>query len=99
MKNFFQRLFKKQEKKTSNRQMDIPPEMAPQIVDAVRQTLEVEYSCDDVYRLMDEYVELLRRGEDTSKLMPLVEHHLKMCGDCQEEVAALLRIMDSDLQM
>lgn len=47
---------------------------------------------------MDEYVELVRHGEDTSKLMPLVEHHLKMCGDCREEVEALLRMMDSDEQ-
>jgi len=78
--------------------MDMPPEMAQQMLKAVQQTEEVEYFCDDVYRLIDEYVDLVRRGEDTSRLMPLVEHHLKMCGDCREEVEALLRIMDSDKQ-
>jgi len=98
MKNFFRRLFKKTTGKSSPHRMDMPPEMAQQMLKAVQQTEEVEYFCDDVYRLIDEYVDLVRRGEDTSRLMPLVEHHLKMCGDCREEVEALLRIMDSDKQ-
>jgi hypothetical protein len=98
MMNFFRRLFKKPDGKKNPPRMDMPPAMAKQMLNAVQQTEEVEYSCDDVYRLMDEYVELVRRGEDTSKLMPLVEHHLKMCGDCREEVEALLRMMDSDPQ-
>jgi predicted anti-sigma-YlaC factor YlaD len=41
---------------------------------------------------------MVRRGEDTASLMPLVEHHLKMCPDCREEVEALLRILDQDVQ-
>jgi hypothetical protein len=78
--------------------MDMPPTVVGQMLKAVQQTEEVEYSCDDVYRLMDQYVEMVKRGEDTAKMMPLVEHHLKMCGDCREEAEALLRMMDSDLQ-
>jgi hypothetical protein len=92
MMNFFRRIFKRKGGKSSPAQMGMPQ----QLLKAVQQTEEVEYSCDDVYRLMDQYVEMVRRGEDTAKLMPLVEHHLKMCGDCREEVEALLRIMDND---
>lgn len=75
--------------------MEMPAGMPQQMLKAVQQTEEAEYSCDDVYRLMDQYVEMVKRGEDTSRLMPLVEHHLKMCGDCREEVEALLRMIDS----
>lgn len=78
--------------------MAMPPGMPQQMLKAVQQTEEAEYSCNDVYRLMDQYVEMVRRGEDTARLMPLVEHHLKMCGDCREEAEALLRMMDSSLQ-
>lgn len=77
--------------------MGIPGSAAPRVLNAVQQTEEVEYSCEDVYRLMDEYAELVRRGEDTAKLMPLVEQHLKMCEDCREEVQALLRMLDQEV--
>lgn len=76
----------------------MPPGMPQHMLNAVQQTEEVEYSCDDVYRLMDQYVEMVKRGEDTAKLMPLVEHHLKMCGDCREEAEALLRMLNAGIQ-
>ena len=78
--------------------MVMPPGMPKQLLNAVQQTEEVEYSCDDVYRLMDQYVEMVKRGEDTAKMMPLVEKHLKMCGDCREEAEALLRMLDTGIQ-
>ncbi len=53
MKNFFRRLFKKPDGKKNPPRMDMPPAMAKQMLNAVQQTEEVEYSCDDVYRLMD----------------------------------------------
>jgi hypothetical protein len=91
MKNFFRRLFNKPSAKRSPRLTDLQ-QMA---LKSVQVTEEVEYSCEEVYRLMDQYVEMLKRGEDTTALMPLVERHLKMCGDCREEVEALLRMMDA----
>lgn len=56
-------------------------------------TREVEYSCDDVYDLLDQYAEMIARGEDVSRLMPLVKHHIEMCTDCREELEALLRVL------
>ncbi|HIE24903.1 MAG TPA: hypothetical protein EYP74_02770 [Anaerolineales bacterium] len=53
-----------------------------------------EISCMDVYELIDEYVELKRRGEDVSELMPKVKHHLDMCRDCFEEYEALMVALD-----
>lgn len=88
-------MFKKTNGKSSSPRMDLPSGVTQGVLNSVRLTEEVEYSCEDVYRLMDQYVEMVRRGEDPARLMPLVEHHLKMCGDCREEVEALLRMVDS----
>ena len=61
----------------------------------LEQTREDEYSCDEVYELLDQYVEAVQRGEDPAHLMPLVKHHLDMCRDCHEEYEALLNILES----
>ena len=49
-----------------------------------------EYCCDDAYDLLDLYADLADRGEDTTKLMPLVERHLELCSNCREEFEVLL---------
>lgn len=58
-------------------------------------TQDVECSCDDVYRLMDEYAEAVRSGRDVRYLLPLVHHHLQMCSDCRQELEALLRALEA----
>lgn len=59
----------------------------------IARTEAVEYSCDDVLRLLDEFAEAVLRGDDAARLMPLVQKHLEMCPDCREEFEALLRIL------
>lgn len=59
-------------------------------------TDEREYSCDDAYRLLDQFAEAVSRGEDVARLMPLVQKHLEMCRDCREEFEALLRILGAE---
>lgn len=56
-------------------------------------TQDSEYSCDDVYRLLDEFAEAVARGEDTTRFMPQVQQHLAMCPDCREELEALLLVL------
>ncbi|GAB4467376.1 MAG: hypothetical protein Kow0070_30680 [Anaerolineales bacterium] len=56
-------------------------------------TEEQELTCDEVYALLDQFVELAARGEDVSRLMPLVKQHLDMCPDCQEEYRVLEKIV------
>jgi len=51
-----------------------------------------EISCDDVFAVLDEFVEAVRRGENVLLLMPLVRQHLDMCPDCREEYETLLRM-------
>ncbi|MBI3244680.1 MAG: zf-HC2 domain-containing protein [Chloroflexi bacterium] len=71
----------------------LPPTIMRKVARQVEMTDEVEYTCDDVLRLLDQFAEAVLRGEDAAKLMPLVQKHLDMCPDCREEFEALLRIL------
>lgn len=71
--------------------MKIPVDKLKTMVRGVARTQEIEYSCDDVYQLLDEFTEAIAQGKDVAKLMPLVQQHLEMCPDCREEFEALLR--------
>ncbi|RME88563.1 MAG: hypothetical protein D6770_06705 [Anaerolineae bacterium] len=93
--NFFRRLIRKLRPPSSQKGKDHhDEEMLRRLLQAVERTREVEYSCEDVYRVLDEYAERLQRGEDAARLMPLVRHHLEMCPDCREEFEALLRVLE-----
>lgn len=69
------------------------PDAIRKIAGQLAHTQEVEYSCDEVLALMDQFAEKVVRGEDAARIMPLVQHHLEMCADCREEFEALLRIL------
>lgn len=56
-------------------------------------TDENEIDCDRVYALLDQFAEMAARGEDVSRLMPLVQKHLDLCPDCREEYQTLLNIL------
>lgn len=63
------------------------------LIQKLQRTADVELTCEEVFALLDEYVEMALRGEDVAALMPLVRHHLEMCADCREEFEALERIL------
>ncbi len=73
--------------------ISISPKAANGVVRQVAMTHEVEYSCDEVLGLLDQFAEAVLRGENVAELMPLVLRHLEMCKDCHEEFEALLRIL------
>ena len=61
----------------------------------VEKTQEIEIDCGEVYRLLDQYTEMVVRGEDPGQLMPLVKQHLDMCMDCREEYEVLLKMLEA----
>jgi hypothetical protein len=73
--------------------MKIPIDKLKTMVRGVARTQETEYSCDDTYRLLDEFAEAVAQGKDAAQLMPLVQQHLDLCPDCREEFEALLRVL------
>ncbi len=60
---------------------------------SVSMTDEQELSCDDVFALLDQFAEMVKRGENAAGMMPMVQKHLGMCPDCREEYEALLKMM------
>ena len=71
------------------------PEEFQKLLKMIANTKEVEFSCDDVYHLLDQYSEAVVQGENAEQLMPLVEHHINICPDCREEFEALLRVLQA----
>jgi hypothetical protein len=65
------------------------------LVKMVANTKEVELSCDEVFELLDQYAEMVLRGEDVSEFMPDVKHHLDLCGECKEEYEVLYKILEA----
>ena len=58
-------------------------------------TQDTEVSCDDVERILDQFSELVQRGEDVKEMMPLVKNHVDLCPECREEFEALIRILQN----
>jgi hypothetical protein len=58
-------------------------------------TQEAEVSCDEVEQILDQFAELVQRGEDVKEMMPLVKNHVDLCPECREEFEALMRILES----
>ncbi len=65
------------------------------LLQMVENTDDVEIPCDEVFDLLDQYVECEARGEDLAVLLPLVKKHLDRCRDCHEEYEALARIIEA----
>jgi hypothetical protein len=70
-------------------------EMVKGIMGMVEKTQDIEIDCGEVYRLLDQYAEVVMRGEDPGELLPLVKQHLDMCMDCREEYEVLLKILEA----
>jgi hypothetical protein len=82
---FFKRLFLR---KTRRAMEEI--QRLKRMIHMVDSTADIEIACEEAYRLLDEYADMLLRGEDAEALLPQVRHHLEMCMDCKEETDALL---------
>jgi predicted transcriptional regulator len=88
------RLLKRMGSDKDESAMGLPAEFL-KLITMVEKTQEIELPCDDVYRMLDQYTEMVHQGEHAEKLMPLVEHHIEICPDCREEFEALLRILQA----
>ena len=64
------------------------------IVKALDMTQDREMACEEVFEVIDQYAELVVNGDAPEKVMPLVEHHLVMCGHCREEFEMLLDMLN-----
>lgn len=54
-----------------------------------------EIGCEDCFDKLHEFAEMELEGKSPEEAMPLVQDHLKRCGECREEYEALLEALKS----
>jgi hypothetical protein len=64
-----------------------------QLLQGVTDNQAEEIGCDDCWDVLDRFAELELTGKDASQAMPLIEDHLKRCGECRDEYAAFLEAL------
>lgn len=56
-----------------------------------------EYSCEETFELLDEYVDLVDNNAEAEVLMPVVKQHLDRCPHCREAFEDLLHALQANL--
>ncbi|GAB4530910.1 MAG: hypothetical protein Fur0018_18400 [Anaerolineales bacterium] len=60
------------------------------MVYTLAQTRDEEITCEECFEQVDTFAEMVLAGKPAAEALPLVEHHLTVCGDCRAEFEALL---------
>ena len=79
----------------SNDSIAVDEDSVTTLMRLIEKTNEGEYSCEETFDLLDEYVELVAADEDVEALMPLVKKHVDHCPDCGPRYEILLDILQN----
>jgi hypothetical protein len=71
------------------------PEKLKKIVGMIAETRDEELNCDGCFAEMNRFIDLLIEGKRPEEAMPLMQHHLDMCGECHEDFEALFAAIQS----
>jgi hypothetical protein len=63
------------------------------LIRLLKTTSGEDSGCEEVFALLDQYVEAELAGRDVETLLPAVAEHLRNCGPCSEDHAALLALI------
>ncbi len=72
-------------------------EMITKLMSMLNNTHEKEFSCDEVFELLDQYAEQIIKGENAGQFLSLIKQHLDICKDCSEEYESLISILNAEL--
>lgn len=75
--------------------MDLSASETATLTAQIASTQQVEFDCEETYRLLDQFAEAVWRGEQTEPWIPMIRAHLERCQDCQAEFEALLEILET----
>ena len=67
------------------------------VVKMIFSTKSDDISCDECFNHIDEYVDMLRAGQDPSDVLPQVKGHLEQCQCCEMEFRALITILEAEV--
>lgn len=74
--------------------MKLTKDLLKKLINAASKTRDDEIGCDECFEKLHEFAELKLKGKSPEQAMPLVEDHLKRCGDCKEEFEMLLESLE-----
>lgn len=75
--------------------MKITTDFIKKLVKMAANSRPDEIGCNDCFDRLHDFAEMKIAGKTPEEAMPLVEDHLKRCGDCREEYKALLEALKS----
>ena len=79
--------------------MDKQAKKQKELIDIVKTVLSVpseeEITCGECYEVIDQYVDMLRAGQDPEVVLPKVKEHLGQCKCCDMEFRALISILEA----
>jgi hypothetical protein len=78
--------------------MRIRDEQVRSLLNASRDTRDVEIDCDEFLSLMAEYAEVRVEGRTVPKALEQASVHEQLCTSCREELAALVEILSWTLR-
>jgi hypothetical protein len=68
----------------------LDPYLLKMMASGIMTTRPDEIGCDECFKQVDHFVDMVLEGRDAAAAMPLVQDHLNRCKDCWEEYEALL---------
>jgi uncharacterized protein with PIN domain len=68
-------------------------EQIKELVRAIEQTWEHEFSCRECQSCIAEFAERQLAGLPLDEVLTRVEHHLSLCPECREQFVALEKIL------
>jgi hypothetical protein len=70
--------------------MNLKPDVLKKVIQSIAHAHPNELDCDTCFQQIDRFAELTLAGKPAEEALPLVQAHLDICHDCQEEFEALL---------
>ena len=74
--------------------MNLSVDQIGALLQAVSRTRDRELTCDECLVELGSFAELTLEGRPVEEAYDLVQQHLQVCGECQEEFALLLKALE-----
>lgn len=66
------------------------------IMKIIFSTRDEDITCAECFDHIDEYVDMLRAGQEPEAVLPQVKSHLDQCSCCKHEFNALITILEAE---
>jgi hypothetical protein len=74
--------------------MNLSSDQIRALLEVVSHTRDQELTCDECLGELGSFAELTLKGRPVEEAYDLVQQHLQVCGECQEEFALLLKALE-----